>query len=142
VKTLRLVAAWPSTISGFSDLLKRMARKVQDMSGGSLRLEVVFADQSKKSALQIFDSVASGEFDVAHGTSYYWTGRSPAFNFFSTVPFGMMAVEHYSWLRYGGGHALWTQLCAPSGVVPLPCGNSGVQMGGWMREPILSLASL
>lgn len=54
----------------------------------------------------------------------------------------MLPVEHYSWLRHGGGLAFWRQLCAPMGVVPVPCGNSGVQMGGWMRKPIASLQSL
>ena len=141
-KTLRLMSAWPSTSTGFAALLGRASRKIAEMSGGSLQIEVVYADQTKKSALQIYDAVASGEFDLSHATPYYWTGRSAAFNFFSTVPFGMLPVEHYSWLRYGGGHELWKQLCAPTGVVPLPCGNSGVQMGGWMRKPIDSLQSL
>jgi len=139
---LRLVAAWPDTLSGPAHILKRMASKVKAMSGGTLTIEVVFANQTKLSALQLFDAVASGEIDMAHSTAYYWTSRSSAFNFFSTVPFGMMAVEHYGWLRHGGGYALWHQLCAQRGVVPMPCGNTGVQMGGWMTKPITSLASV
>ena len=67
---------------------------------------------------------------------------SPGFPFFSTVPFGMNANEHTAWLRFGGGMALWTRLGRAHGVVPLACGNTGVQTAGWMREKITSLASL
>jgi TRAP-type mannitol/chloroaromatic compound transport system substrate-binding protein len=140
--TLRMVAAWPNSLMGPYATLKRLASKAYMLSGGALQIEIVFANQTKSSALEALSSVASGEFDMAHSTSYYWTKHSPAYNFFSTVPFGMLASEHYAWLRYGGGYALWMQLCAQSGIFPLPCGNTGVQMGGWMKKPLESLTSL
>ena len=142
VTTIKMTAAWPSSLSGPVAILKRLSNKAHAMSGGTLRIEILFANQVKSSALDSFASVASGEVDMVHSTSYYWTKRSPAFNFFATVPFGMLPSEHYAWLRHGGGYTLWTQLCAQSGIVPLPCGNTGVQMGGWMKAPLTSLASL
>jgi TRAP-type mannitol/chloroaromatic compound transport system substrate-binding protein len=38
------------------------------------------------------------------------------------------------WLYRGGGLELWRELYAPFNLVPFPCGNSGVQMGGWFNR--------
>jgi TRAP-type mannitol/chloroaromatic compound transport system substrate-binding protein len=103
---------------------------------------VLTADRSGINPLKLLDAVAKGEVDAAHSTAYYWTSKSAGFNFFATVPFGMTAAEHHAWLRFGDGLALWQQLGAEHGVVPLPCGNTGVQMGGWFRDKVTSLASL
>lgn len=141
-RTLRLATAWPGHAAGAADLVLRFAQRVRQLSGGSLQLEVRHADRSGISPLALLDAVARGEVEMAHSTAYYWTDRSPAFNFFATVPMGMTANEHYAWLRFGGGLALWQKLAADHGVVALPCGNTGVQMGGWFRQPLSGLASL
>ena len=139
---LRLAAAWPDKMPGLSDAVRRWAQRVNTLSGGQLQIDVRFSGESGIPPLQLLDAVASGQVDMAHGTAYYWSTHSPGFPFFATVPFGMNANEHTAWLRFGGGMALWTRLGRAHGVVPLACGNTGVQTAGWMREKITSLASL
>lgn len=134
--TLRLVTAWSSKLSGMVDLMERMTKRVSDLSGGSLNIIGQHQDQAGIPALELMGAVASGKIDMAHSSAYYWTKRSAAFNFFATVPFGMMAHEHYAWLHFAGGLVLWKKLAAKFGVEVLPCGNTGVQMGGWFRKVV------
>jgi hypothetical protein len=41
-----------------------------------------------------------------------------------------------AWLYHGGGIKLWEEVYAPFNLVPMPIGNTGVQMTGWFRKPI------
>jgi TRAP-type mannitol/chloroaromatic compound transport system substrate-binding protein len=83
-----------------------------------------------------FDAVQSGTADVLHGTPYYWVGKSQAFNYFTTIPFGLSAIELPAWLAYGGGQALWEEAYADFGLLPFYAGSSCTQAGGWFRREI------
>lgn len=136
--TLSLVTAWSNKLGGMVDLLERFSKRVFDLSAGTLIIKGQHQEESDISALELMGAVASGRIDMAHSTAYYWTKKSIGFNFFATVPFGMMAHEHYAWLRFGGGLELWKGLASKFGVEVLPCGNTGVQMGGWFRKKIIT----
>lgn len=140
--SLRLVTAWSSQLTGMTQVLERFTQRVLQLTQGGLHIVFEHQDQSSFKAQDLLTDVASGKLDMAHSTAYYWTRRSPAFNFFATVPFGMLPQEHYAWLRHGGGLELWQKLAASHGVHVLPCGNTGVQMGGWFRKKIRSIADL
>ncbi len=140
--TLNMVTAWSEKLGGMVDLLNRFSKRVSDLSGGTLLIRGQHQEQSDIPALDLLNAVASGRIDMAHSTAYYWTRRSVAFNFFATVPFGMMAHEHYAWLRFGGGLELWRKLGKKFGVEVLPCGNTGVQMGGWFRQKLVNKEGL
>ncbi|KFC51770.1 hypothetical protein GY12_02030, partial [Micrococcus luteus] len=77
--------------------------------------------------------------EMGHGTPYYWKGKVPAAQFFSSVPFGLSTLEMNAWLSHGGGQALWDETYAPFGVKPLSAGNTTMQMGGWFNKEINSL---
>ena len=139
---LTMAAAWPEKLVGLSDTIKRLIKRIETLSSKQLQIKVKFAGESGISPLEMLDAVSSGKVDMSHGTPYYWTKQSAGFNFFATVPFGMNANEHYAWLRYGGGMALWDKLARKHGVVVFPCGNTGIQMAGWMRQKITSVDSL
>ena len=51
-------------------------------------------------------------------------------------------IEMNGWLYYGGGLELWRELYEPFNLVPFPCGNTGVQMGGWFNKEINSIDDL
>ncbi|MFM2075328.1 MAG: hypothetical protein RJB34_1633 [Pseudomonadota bacterium] len=140
--TLKLVTAWSSQLTGMTQVLDRFTQRVHALTQGGLNIAYEHQDRAGVKAQDLLSEVASGKLDMAHATAYYWTRRSPAFNFFSTVPFGMLPQEHYAWLRHGGGLELWQKLAATHGVHVLPCGNTGVQMGGWFRQKIRSKADL
>lgn len=75
-----------------------------------------------------------------HSQSYYWAGKVPALQFFCSVPFGFNPQQSNAWLYHGGGLDLWREVYARRGMIPFPAGNTGIQMGGWFRSPILELS--
>jgi TRAP-type mannitol/chloroaromatic compound transport system substrate-binding protein len=54
----------------------------------------------------------------------------------------MNAQQMNAWLLSGGGLELWQEIYAPYNLHPMPCGNTGVQMGGWFNKEINSLADI
>ena len=54
--------------------------------------------------------MSTGGAELGHSGAYYWKGKSPACQFFSSVPFGMNSQEMNAWLYYGGGLKLWEKL--------------------------------
>jgi len=137
----KLVTTWPPNFPIFMDGINRFAKDVKRMSRGQLNIQV-FAGGELIPALQTFDAVSQGTVEIGHGAAYYWAGKIPAGQFFTSVPFGMNAQGMNAWLYYGGGLDLWRELYAGHNLVPFPMGNTGVQMGGWFRKPIESLESL
>jgi TRAP-type mannitol/chloroaromatic compound transport system substrate-binding protein len=93
-------------------------------------------------ALGVFDAVSNGSVQMGHGAAYYWKGKIPAAPFFTSVPFGMNAQEMNGWINHGGGLELWQELYEPFNLIPFPGGNTGVQMAGWFRKPIASMADI
>ncbi len=87
-----------------------------------------------------FDAVKSGTVQANSAVAYYWSGKIPALQFFGTVPFGMSFQGQNAWYYHGGGIELWNEIYAGHGMVAFPCGNSGVQMTGWFKKPVRSLA--
>ena len=73
------------------------------------------------------------------GSPYFWADKSTAFNWFGSIPFGMIAQSINAWLYEGNGLTLMAELYDQFGLVPGIIGNSGVQMGGWYRKKINSL---
>jgi TRAP-type mannitol/chloroaromatic compound transport system substrate-binding protein len=138
IKQLKMVTTWPKNFPGLGTGAENLARRINTMSGGKLEVKV-FAAGELVPPFQSFDAVSAGNAEMAHSASYYWPGRSPAFNFFTAVPFGLTGLEHASWINYGGGIELWTELCAQFNVKPFMRASTGVQMGGWYRKEMKSM---
>jgi TRAP-type mannitol/chloroaromatic compound transport system substrate-binding protein len=138
IKQLKMVTTWPKNFPGLGTGAENLAKRINTMSGGKLEVKV-FAAGELVPPFQSFDAVSSGNAEMSHSASYYWPGKSPAFNFFTAVPFGLTGLEHASWINYGGGIELWTELCAQFNVKPFMRASTGVQMGGWYRKEMKSL---
>jgi TRAP-type mannitol/chloroaromatic compound transport system substrate-binding protein len=134
----KMVTAWPPTFPVLQEGAERFAKSVADMSNGRLNIKV-YAGGELIPPLQTFDAVSQGTVEMGHGSAYYWAGKVPEAQFFSTVPFGMTARGMNAWLYNGGGLDLWREMYKPHHVVPFPLGNTGVQMGGWFNKEIHSL---
>ena len=67
---------------------------------------------------------------------YFWTGKVFAGQYFTAVPFGLNFQGFNGWMYDGGGQALWREVYDRFNLVPLLCGNTGVQMTGWFKKPI------
>lgn len=140
-RELKMVLGWPRNSPGNGTAIERFAQNVAKATDGRLTFRIYGANELVP-VLGMFDAVASGAVDCANSTGYYWTGKSKAYNFFSTVPFGMLPMEHFAWLTYGGGQKLWDELNAPHGLKSLPLSQTGAQMGGWYRKEVNSLADM
>ena len=137
----KLVTSWPKNFPGLGTAPERFAEQVEQLSGGRLTIKVYGAGELVP-ALQVFDAVSQGTAEMGHSGAYYWKGKASAAQFFTSVPFGLTAQEMNGWIQYGGGQALWEEVYAPFNLLPLPGGNTGVQMGGWFNKEINSVDDL
>lgn len=135
------VTSWPPKYPGLGIAVDNLAERIEKASNGRLRIKV-YGGGELVPAFEAFDAVSRGAVEMGHDASYYHKGKVAAAQFFCSIPFGMNAAELSGWLYYGGGLELWRELYAPFNIVPFPCGNTGVQMGGWFNREINSPADL
>ncbi|TBU99193.1 TRAP transporter substrate-binding protein [Stutzerimonas kirkiae] len=134
----KMVTSWPKNFPGVGVGAENFARLVTEMSGGRLTVKVYAAGELVP-ALEVFDAVSRGTAELGHGAPYYWKGKVPAAQFFCALPFGPNAAEMNAWLHHGGGIQLWEEAYKPFGILPLACGNTGVQTAGWFNKEIKSV---
>ncbi len=137
----KMVTTWPKNFPGLGTGANFLAKKIDELTQGQVKITVYGAGELVP-AMESFDAVSNGTAQIGHGASYYWKGKSEAAQFFSTVPFGLTADEMNSWLYYGGGMELWTEIYDKFNLIPAAAGNTGVQMGGWFNKEINSLEDL
>lgn len=137
----KLVTSWPKNFPGLGMAPERLAKLVEKMSNGRLKIKVYGAGELVP-ALEVFDAVSRGTAQMGHSGAYYWKGKVPASQFFTSVPYGLTAQEINAWINYGGGQELWEEIYAEHNVYPLPGGNTGVQMAGWFNKEINSIEDL
>ncbi|MCK9214307.1 MAG: TRAP transporter substrate-binding protein DctP [Rhodoferax sp.] len=118
-----------------------LAKRIKEMSDGRLNIQVFGAGELIP-AFEGFDAVRAGTVEMNHANSYFWTGKTFAAQYFTAVPFGMNFQGMNGWLYDGGGIDLWNEVYAPFGMVAMPCGNTGVQMTGWFKKEIKTVADL
>ncbi|KAF0117828.1 MAG: twin-arginine translocation pathway signal [Rhodospirillaceae bacterium] len=140
-REMKMVTTWPKRLPGLGVAAERLAARIGTLSGGRLEIKVYAANELVP-ALEAFDTVSRGAADMSHGASYYWQGKSKAFNFFTGVPFGMTAAEISAWVRYLGGQALRDEVTAPFGCVSFMAGQTGTQAAGWFRKELTGLADV
>ena len=134
----KMATTWPPNFPVLGDGCVKFAQWVEDMSGGQMTINV-YGGGELIPPLECFDAVTSGAVEMANSASYYWAGRHSAASFFTSVPFGLNAQQMNAWLYYGGGLELWKELYNNFGLVPMPAGNTGVQMAGWFNREINSI---
>jgi TRAP-type mannitol/chloroaromatic compound transport system substrate-binding protein len=138
-KEITIVSTWPRDFPGLGTSAQRLAARITELSEGRLTTEY-FAAGERVGAFDSFDEVASGNAQAYVAADYYWTGKHPGWAYFTSVPFGMVNGERDAWLKYAGGQELWDELAGEFDLKCLPCGNTGVQMGGWFNKEMNSAA--
>ena len=134
----RLVTSWPKNYPGLGMAPERIADLVEEMSDGQMTISVYGAEEQVP-AFGVFDAVSSGSHQMGHSGGYFWKGKVPAAQFFTSVPFGLTADEINAWVNRGGGLELWREIYEPFNIYPIPAGNTGTQMFGWFNKEINSL---
>ena len=135
--TMRWQSTWPQK-DIFHEYALDFAKKVNDMTGGDLKIEVLPAG-AVVPAFQLLDAVSKGTLDGGHGVLVYHYGKSNALALWGSSPaFGMDANTLLAWHKYGGGKDLLNKLYASIGanVVSFPYGPMPTQPLGWFKKPI------
>ncbi len=137
IRQLKMVTDWPDGTPGFHTGAVRLAQTIGVATGGRIKIEV-FPAGTLVRPFETFDAVTAGVADMYHTYIGFFEKKSPAFQFFATVPFGFTADELFAWVQHGGGQDLWDALSGQFNIKSLLCGNSGCQMGGWFTREITS----
>src|SRR5437763_7964268 len=135
--SMRWQSTWPSK-DIFHEYALDFAKKVNDMTGGDLKIEVLPAG-AVVPAFGLLDAVTKGTLDGGHGVLVYHYGKQNALALWGSGPaFGMDAQQLLSWHKYGGGRELLNKLYASIGanVVSFPYGPMPTQPLGWFKKPI------
>jgi TRAP-type mannitol/chloroaromatic compound transport system substrate-binding protein len=135
--SMRWQSTWPSK-DIFHEYALDFAKKVNDMTGGDLKIEVLPAG-SVVPAFGLIDAVSKGTLDGGHGVLVYHYGKQNALALWGSGPaFGMDGNELLSWHKYGGGKELLQKLYASLNlnVVSFPYGPHPTQPLGWFKKPI------
>jgi len=135
--SMRWQSTWPAK-DIFHEYALDYAKKVNDMTGGDLKIEVLPAG-AVVPAFGLLDAVSKGTLDGGHGVLVYHYGKQTALALWGSGPaFGMDANMLLAWHRYGGGKELLNKLYASVGanVVSFPYGPMATQPLGWFKKPV------
>lgn len=137
VTQMRFQSTWPSK-DIFHEYALDFAKKINDMTGGELRIDVLPAG-AVVPAFGLLDAVSKGTLDGGHGVMGYNYGKQSAIALWTSGPvFGMDANMVLAWHKYGGGKELLEKLYSSIGanVVSFLTGPMPVQPLGWFKKPI------
>ena len=135
--SMRWQSTWPSK-DIFHEFALDYAKKVNDMTGGDLKIEVLPAG-AVVPAFGLLDAVSKGTLDGGHGVLVYHYGKQTALALWGSGPgYGMDANMLLAWHKYGGGKELLAKLYASIGanVVSFPYGPMPTQPLGWFKKPM------
>jgi TRAP-type mannitol/chloroaromatic compound transport system substrate-binding protein len=138
--SMRWQSTWPSK-DIFHEYALDFAKKVNDMTGGDLKIEVLPAG-AVVPAFGLLDAVSKGTLDGGHGVLVYHYGKQNALALWGSGPaYGMDANTLLAWHKYGGGKELLNKLYASIGanVVSFPYGPMPTQPLGWFKKPITKI---
>jgi TRAP-type mannitol/chloroaromatic compound transport system substrate-binding protein len=137
VTTMRFQSTWPQK-DIFHEFALDFAKKVVDMTGGDLKIEVLPAG-AVVPAFQLLDAVSKGTLDGGHGVLSYHYGKQTALALWGSSPaYGMDANMILAWHKYGGGKELLVKIYNALGanVVSFPYGPQPTQPLGWYKRVV------
>jgi len=135
--TMRWQSTWP-TKDIFHEFALDYAKKVNEMTGGDLKIDVLPAG-AVVPAFGVLDAVSKGTLDGAHGVLSYHYGKQNALALWGSSPaYGMDANTILAWHKYGGGKELLEKIYKALGanVVSFPYGPMPTQPLGWYKKVI------
>src|SRR4051812_12861134 len=141
--SMRWQSTWPAK-DIFHEYALDYAKKVNDMTGGDLKIEVLPAG-AVVPAFGLLDAVSKGTLDGGHGVLVYHYGKQTALALWGSGPgYAMDANMLLAWHKYGGGKDLLAKLYASIGanVVSFPYGPMPTQPLGWFKRPVTKVDDL
>jgi TRAP-type mannitol/chloroaromatic compound transport system substrate-binding protein len=141
--TLRFQSTWPAK-DIFHEYANDFAKKVNDMAGGRLKIEVLPAG-AVVPAFQLLEAVSKGTLDGGHGVIAYWYGKNSALALWGSGPaFGMDPNMVLAWHNYGGGRELVEEIYKSLNmdVKTFLYGPMPTQPLGWFKKPVAKVQDM
>ena len=137
----RLASSFPKSLDTIYGAAEVFSQKVRALSGGRFEVSVHPAGELMP-AFGVVDGVQNGTVEAAHTAPYYFFGKDEAFAIGGAIPFGLNSRQMTAWTFEGNGLTLMREFYAKYNIVHFACGNTGAQMGGWMRKEIAGVKDL
>lgn len=144
---LQIQTAVPSA-SIYFQLIKRMAKRIDAMSSGRLKVEVLPAG-AVVGVFEILDAVDKGIVNGGQAWTHYWSGKNAAGLLFAAptagLGYGLDQVSTVSWLYDGGGMKLYQEYFSKIlgyNIKGFPCMPMGPDPFGWFKKPFKSVKDL
>src|SRR5262245_14923151 len=135
----RMSTTYPASADVLHGAAQRLAKIVEETSGGRFRIEVFPAGQIM-APFACFDAASRGTIDAFLGPATYWSDKEPALEWFTTIPFGMNPEGMVAWYHQGEGLKLCEETFGAFNLVPRPGPSNAPQMAGWFRRKINAIA--
>jgi len=140
--TWEMPTSWPVALDTIFGGATTFAETVAALTGGRFKINPRPAGEVAPGT-EVLNVVSEGAFPIGHTASYYYVGKSNSTAFGTALPFGLSAQQQNAWLYEGGGLQLMqAHYASKFNVIQFPAGNTGVQMGGWFRKEISTVADL
>jgi len=141
--SFRFQSTWPAK-DIFHEYANDFAKKVNDMAGGRLKIEVL-PSGAVVPAFQLLEAVNKGTLDGGHGVVAYHYGKNSALALWGSGPgYGMDANMVLAWHNYGGGKALLDEIykAINMDVVSYLYGPMTTQPLGWFKKPVAKVEDM
>ncbi|MCZ0961682.1 TRAP transporter substrate-binding protein [Paracoccus benzoatiresistens] len=137
----RLASAFPKSLDTIYGGAEELSKRLKEATDGKFTIQV-FAGGEIVPGLDAINAAADGTVESAHAVGYYNWGKDPAFAPGADLPFTFSARAKNAYNYYGGGIDSYNQFLETVNLISYPGGNTGVQMGGWFRKEVNTLADL
>lgn len=137
----RMAASFPKSLDTCFGSTADMCKRVNELTDGKFNI-TLHAPGELVPALDVMKAVSNATVECGQAFSSFYFGINPAFIFDAGLAFGLNPRQQMAWMYHGGGLELMRNLYGKYDCYPIPIGNFGVQMGGWFRKEIKSVADL
>ena len=137
----RATSSFPKSLDITYGAAEQFCKHVGELTEGKFVIQQ-FAAGEIVPGLQALDAVSSGTVEACYTASLFYVGKDPTFALAASVPFLMNPRQQHGWYYHGGGLEMTNEFFKKYNVYGLPCGNTGMQWGGWFRKEIKSVADL
>jgi TRAP-type mannitol/chloroaromatic compound transport system substrate-binding protein len=140
---IKMQGSWGSA-DIFNEMAQEYVKRVNDMSGGRLRIDYLLAGAVVK-PFEVMDAVSRGVLDGGHTVPVYWYGKSKVASLFGSGPInGCDAQQTLAWIYRGGGLQLYQELLQKLSLnavgffaMPMP-----TQPLGWFKKPVKAASDM
>lgn len=136
-----LASSFPKNLDTIYGAAEVFAKRVKELSGGNFIINVKAAGEIVPGP-EVMNAVKNKTVQIGHTASYYFFGTDATFAFDTAVPFGLTSRQHTAWMMHGGGMELMREFFKQHNIVNFLGGNTGTQMGGWLKKEIKSVEDL